>query len=138
MRTNRRSRLLAELLVLTLWGCSSPTVGGSAASIPATAKIETPKQDLGGRSDLPAPAARGRAFAVAHCASCHAVGAPGISPNPEAPAFETVVNTPGLTPATLSDWLRNSHNYPDAMNLTIDADRIDELAAYMMTLRDRP
>ena len=86
-------------------------------------------------SDQSTPAARGLAFATAHCASCHAVGRPAISPNPEAAPFETIVATPGLNSATLTDWLRDSHNYPEAMQFTIAPDQVEDLAAYMLTLR---
>src|SRR3546814_5734249 len=60
-------------------------------------------------------AKRGMAFARSHCAACHAVGT-GMSPKPEAPSFEAIVNTPGLTAETLKPWLRDSHNYPEIMN----------------------
>ena len=42
----------------------------------------------------------------------------------------------GLTRETLSAWLRGSHNFPDMMSFSIDADRIDDLSAYMLTLRE--
>ena len=60
-----------------------------------------------------------------------------ISPHPEAPPFESVVNTPGLTITTLKAWLRNSHNFPEIMNFDVDLGQIDDLAAYMLTLRER-
>ena len=82
------------------------------------------------------PEARGLAFAKARCAACHAVAEGQASPNAEAPAFATVVNAPGLTPASLSGWLRNSHNFPDKMNFTIADREIADLSAYMLTLRD--
>lgn len=80
-------------------------------------------------------AARGLAFARAHCSACHTVNA-GISPKPEAPSFETVVNSPGLTSATLKPWLRDSHNYPEVMKFAIEPAQIDDLAAYMLTLKN--
>lgn len=86
-------------------------------------------------TDAPRPEERGLAFAEAHCAECHAVR-PGISPNPQAPAFEAVINTAGLDLGTLKPWLRNSHDFPVMMNFTIDPERIDDLAAYMLTLKD--
>src|SRR3546814_14761573 len=62
-------------------------------------------------------AKRGMAFARSHCAACHAVGT-GMSPKPEAPSFEAIVNTPGLTAATLQPRLRDSPHSPDLLNLT--------------------
>jgi len=82
-----------------------------------------------------APAARGLAFAQANCAVCHAVQT-GTSPNAEAPAFAQVINTPGLTADTLRPWLRDSHNFPEVMNFAIAPEQIDDLAAYLMTLKD--
>lgn len=78
---------------------------------------------------------RGMTFARAHCAACHAV-ATGISPKPEAPSFETIVNTTGLTGDTLKPWLMDSHNYPEIMNFAIAPAQIDDLAAYMLTLKN--
>lgn len=78
---------------------------------------------------------QGHAFAQAHCSGCHAVAALTLSPNPEAPPFEAIVNKPGLTEATLKTFLRDSHNFPDIMAFDIDPGQIDALSAYMLTLR---
>ncbi|MFM2302583.1 MAG: hypothetical protein RLZZ84_2319 [Pseudomonadota bacterium] len=79
--------------------------------------------------------ARGQAFAQAHCAACHGITANASSPNPESPPFEAVVNTRGLTAETLARFLRDSHNFPGAMAFEIDQAKIDDLAAYMVTLK---
>ncbi len=78
---------------------------------------------------------RGLGFAQRHCAACHAVESGG-SPNPQAPPFEAVINQQGLSAETLKPWLRNSHDFPAMMNFAIDPEKIDELAAYMLTLKD--
>lgn len=78
---------------------------------------------------------RGQAFAAAHCAACHAIMPNASSPNPESPPFEAVVNTRGLTAQTLAGFLRDSHNFPGAMAFEIDSAQIDDLAAYMVTLK---
>ncbi len=79
---------------------------------------------------------RGRDYATAACSDCHAVSAgERTSPNPRAPAFETVANTPGMTGMALSAWLHTSH--PTMPNLIISAARTDELAAYILTLRKK-
>src|SRR3546814_1245613 len=44
---------------------------------------------------------QGLAFAQKHCSACHAIDT-GISPKPEAPSFEAIINTPGLTAQTLN------------------------------------
>ena len=80
-------------------------------------------------------AQRGLAFAQQRCAACHGVTANAASPNPESPAFEDIANTPGLTRSTLRTYLRDSHNFPDAMNFRVPQRRINDLADYMVTLQ---
>src|SRR3546814_9512741 len=69
---------------------------------------------------------QGLAFSQEHCSACHAIDT-GISPKPEAPSFEAIINTPGLTARTLNPWLRNSHNFPEIMNFEIAPEQIDTL-----------
>lgn len=90
----------------------------------------------GGRADETGDPAAGRAYAVDHCATCHAVRAEDeSSPNPLAPTFAAVANTPGFTRIALNAWLHTSHeNMPD---LIVDTDRIDDIYAYLRTLRAR-
>jgi mono/diheme cytochrome c family protein len=80
--------------------------------------------------------ARGRDYAEAVCAACHAV-APGqiVSPDPAAPAFQSVANWPGMTALALQAWLRTSH--PTMPDLIVAPDRIDDLSAYLSTLKER-
>lgn len=82
------------------------------------------------------PPAAGLAFAQASCGGCHAVGRFGASPNPNAPAFAGIVNQRGLTAETLSSWLRDAHNYPEEMEFYLEGREVDDLVAYMITLRD--
>lgn len=124
MRIVQQASFFAVLVPLALAGCTSPQAK-QAETTPAT-KVVTAASS---------PTERGLAFARTHCSACHAVGATQLSPNPEAPPFETVVNTPALTSATLGSWLRNSHNFPEVMNFEIEPGQIDDLAAYMLTLR---
>lgn len=79
-------------------------------------------------------AARGIAFAQAHCAACHAIDA-GLSPLAEAPSFAGTANTPGFTAGTLRPWLRDSHNYPEIMNFALTPAQIDDLTTYMLSLK---
>lgn len=115
---NRPAGLIGALMLLSLSACASP---GGTEPAPAARTSDA--------------AARGFRFADTHCSACHAIGTLAVSPNPEAPTFETVVNTPELTSATLTAWLRRSHNYPQIMSFEIEPDQIDDLAAHMMTLR---
>lgn len=80
-------------------------------------------------------AKRGLAFAQTHCAACHGIAANTTSPNPESPPFEDIANREGLTRDTLRQFLRDSHNYPDAMDFTVKPRNIGDLAAYIVTLK---
>ena len=42
---------------------------------------------------------------------------------------------PGLTRETLRSFLRDSHNYPAAMNFTVDPGQVEDLTDYVLTLR---
>lgn len=84
----------------------------------------------------PTPALQGQARAQAMCGGCHAVGRSGASSNPNAPPFHSIINQADLRPETASAWLRGAHNYPAEMNFTLSEREVDELIAYMLTLRD--
>lgn len=81
-------------------------------------------------------AAAGLAYAQQACAQCHAVAAGRTwSPNNQAPTFQALANTPGMTGAALSAWLHTPHqNMPD---FVVPPDHVDDLAAYLASLRDR-
>ena len=78
----------------------------------------------------------GQAFAQATCSGCHAVGRSGYSTVSTAPPFMAIVNQEGLTGETLSTWLRGAHNYPSEMDFYLNDAQVDQLLAYMLTLRD--
>ena len=84
---------------------------------------------------LPGGARRGLAFAEQRCSACHAVTKNGSSPNPESPPFEDIANRPGVTGETLEQFLRDSHNYPEAMNFKVEAAQIRDLASYIVTMK---
>lgn len=88
-----------------------------------------------------APAARaassGQAFAQATCGGCHATGRSGYSSNSNAPPFREIVNREGLTRETLATWLRGAHNYPSEMDFYLNDAQVNQLAAYMLTLKER-
>lgn len=121
MRGSKRTGTKALMAVLPL---------GAAAAIAAW-------QPLASAEPAP-PAAPDRGLAVAQgtCGGCHAVERHGVSPNPKAPPFAAIVNRPGLTPETLSSWLRDAHNYPEEMEFYLEGPEVDQLVAYMLTLRD--
>ena len=77
----------------------------------------------------------GHDFAEARCADCHAIGPGMLSPNPSAPEFARIANSPGLTRETLGRWLNNSHDFPREMYFAVPEEKIDDLVAYMMTMQ---
>jgi mono/diheme cytochrome c family protein len=80
-------------------------------------------------------AARGLAYAKAHCAECHAVeGKTGASPR--AASFRDIANTPGMTGIALAAFLGTPHkNMPD---LILKPEDRNDVIAYILGLRDRP
>lgn len=82
-------------------------------------------------------AEEGLAYAKAHCGECHGVEAStdDFSPNPDAPDFSAVANTPGMTERALAVWLQTPH--PTMPNFILGPDVRDNLIAYIMTLKKR-
>ena len=89
-----------------------------------------------GKSTSPSRDTRAPAFVEAACGGCHAVEPPFLSPNPASPSFAAIANRRGLSEKSLADWLANAHNYPEDMDFTLTRKQIDQIAAYMVTLRD--
>jgi mono/diheme cytochrome c family protein len=121
MRAMRRRLFLAPLMLIILatGACVAPPLEAPARSVGA-AEIGDPTLGL--------------RYAEQNCASCHAVAAgQSLSPNPSAPAFDAVANTPGMTGIALNAWLHTPH--PSMPNLIVDPDRIDDLSAYLATLK---
>ena len=88
-----------------------------------------------GKPTSPSPDTRAPAFIEAACGGCHAVEPPFLSPNPAAPSFAAIANRTGLSQRSLADWLAEAHNYPEQMDFTLTRPQINEIAAYMVTLR---
>ena len=76
----------------------------------------------------------GAAYAGEVCAACHAV-LPNetISPLPEAPTFQSVADTPGMTELALSVWLQSSH--PTMPNIILEQDDMRNVVAYIRSLK---
>lgn len=81
------------------------------------------------------PEWRGQRFAQNRCGDCHSVGYAETSPIADAPSFAAIANTPDLNSARLASWLQDHRNYPNEMYFEIPAEHIDDLVAYMLTLR---
>lgn len=109
------------------------------ASVLALGACQTPGTDnpppMVGKSTSPSPDTRAPAFVEAACGGCHAVEPPFLSPNPQAPSFASIANRRGLSEKSLADWLAEAHNYPEDMDFTLTRKQIDQIAAYMVTLR---
>jgi mono/diheme cytochrome c family protein len=84
----------------------------------------------GQEGDVPA----GFAYAQSACAKCHAIrGGSLLSPNPDAPTFDKIANTPGITGAALYVILQNTHRkMPD---LIIPPKDKADVVAYILSLK---
>ena len=81
-------------------------------------------------------AQKGLAYARRICADCHHVlRSDGQSPNRRAPTFSRIANTPGMSVTALTVWSRTVH--PTMPNLVINPSDMDDLIAYILSLRDR-
>ena len=74
-------------------------------------------------------------YVVAICGDCHAVSADAISPNPQAPGFADIANSPGITRETLIAFLSDAHNYPLQMDVDLDREDIEVIADHIITLQ---
>lgn len=75
---------------------------------------------------------RGHAIARQWCASCHLVEA-GQAGGDTAPPFATIANDPNRYPNGLRAWLSDPH--PPMPNLHLSRSEIDDVIAYLETLR---
>jgi mono/diheme cytochrome c family protein len=73
-------------------------------------------------------------YAQATCAPCHAIGEEQ-SPNPKAPRFKDVANTPGMTPTAVKVWLQGA-NHPTMPNIMIKGQELRNLTAYVLSLKN--
>ena len=79
---------------------------------------------------------RGLAFAREACSACHAVErGQRTSPNPQAPPFDAIASTRGMTAMALYAFLQTTH--PTMPNLILEADETANVAAYILSLKER-
>jgi mono/diheme cytochrome c family protein len=77
---------------------------------------------------------KGAAFARQVCAECHAIQAGQPRPlNGQAPTFETVAKTPGMTAIALTAILRTSHR--TMPNIILADDDLRNVITYIMSLK---
>ena len=80
--------------------------------------------------------AAGQAYAQKVCAACHAVLVnENMSPLAEAPTFQSVADTPGMTEMALSVWLQSSH--PTMPNIILKPDDLRNVVAYIVSLKSK-
>ena len=111
-----------------------------AAPLLALTACQTPGTDnpppMVGKSTSPSHDTRAPAFVEGACGGCHAVEPPFLSPNPRSPSFAAIANRRSLSEKSLANWLAEAHNYPEDMDFTLTRAQIDQIAAYMATLRN--
>jgi mono/diheme cytochrome c family protein len=79
-------------------------------------------------------ALKGESFAREVCAECHAVQrGQRRSPNAQAPAFEEIATTPGMTSIALTAALRTSHRLMP--NIVLSDDELKNIVAYLLSLK---
>jgi hypothetical protein len=57
------------------------------------------------------------------------------SPNKQAPPFKAIADTPGMSVTALTVWSRTSH--PTMPNFVIEPADMDDLIAYILSLREK-
>lgn len=119
-------RIVAALLGLGLAACQ-PAEPPAPAPAPEPAPAQTA---------APQPGHPALSFVQGACADCHAVEPNWLSPDPQAPTFTSIANRHGLSAQTLSTFLSDAHNYPEAMDFDLTPERVEQLTAYILTLRD--
>lgn len=78
--------------------------------------------------------AEGLASAQRLCAQCHAVGkGQARSPNRNAPRFEAIASTPGMTSIALSAALHTSHE--SMPNIMLEPEDRANIIAYILSLK---
>ena len=89
----------------------------------------------------PGSVARGRAFALRNCSSCHAIGLEGESSYGPAPPFRTLherYDVEGLAEA-FAEGIVVAHKGPRQMpEFMLSPEEIDDLLAYLKSLEQPP
>ena len=94
-----------------------------------TPMLTTDPMDIG-------DARKGLDYAQKVCSACHNVQlSDSPSPNSMAPPFKQIANTQGMSVTALTVWSRTSH--PTMPNLIIEPRDMDDLIAYILSLKNR-
>lgn len=80
----------------------------------------------------------GKAIAHDLCSSCHAVGRDGLSSNPKAPVFRTILSrySQDALADDLAEGIRIGH--PDMPKIALRPEGVDALIAYLRSIQDNP
>jgi mono/diheme cytochrome c family protein len=79
---------------------------------------------------------RGQALAERLCTNCHLVGVDQAHANVDVPSFAEIANRPGQTSGTIiGHIILPKHPMPQ---IPLERDELADLAAYILSLRDRP
>ncbi len=84
---------------------------------------------------VPAAPPPGETLAQRWCAQCHALKPGQPSPDPTAPGFADITAEPSATELSLRVFLRTPH--PTMPNFRLQADEIDDLVGYILSLKRR-
>jgi mono/diheme cytochrome c family protein len=107
----------------------------SASILPLTLIAITGMTTANTRAQEVGNVQRGLKLAEQVCAQCHLVvkGA-GVSPSADAPPFQAIASTPGITSTALVVALRTSHR--TMPNLVVERDQADDVIAYILSLKE--
>jgi mono/diheme cytochrome c family protein len=75
----------------------------------------------------------GHAYAEKHCSGCHAIDKDATLLFSDVPSFQEIADTQGMSPQALVVWFQTSH--PNMPDLIIPPDDMDNVIAYIMSLR---
>ena len=77
---------------------------------------------------------KGRALARDVCAACHAIDKGRPSPKVDAPTFEAIASSPGMSGRALAVALRRPHR--TMPNLVIEGEELTNIITYILSLKN--
>ncbi len=78
---------------------------------------------------------KGRVLAREVCAACHAIEKGRPSPNADAPTFEAIASSPGMSGRALGVALRRAHR--TMPNYILEGDELTNIVAYILSFKSR-
>jgi cytochrome c len=135
------NRVLAPAVILLLLA-AAPAMAVDPVAPPAQpptgeppAELDASEPQTSAEEVAPSSAVAGKAFLKATCAGCHAIGAVGDSPRPEAPPFRVVVQTyaPEDLEESLAEGIVTGH--PEMPQVQLEPGAIADVIAYLDALK---